>query len=72
MVVEQLTSGPWNNFILLTYLGMVVEGNGHIFGYFVRHNLLNLASGIVELLQSIGTHRLGFFFFLWRRFRSRH
>lgn len=37
MVVEQLTSGPWNNFIFLTYLGMVVEGNGHIFGYFVRH-----------------------------------
>jgi peroxisomal membrane protein 2 len=26
VVVEQLTSGPWNNFIFLTYLGMVVEG----------------------------------------------
>jgi len=27
VIVEQLTSGPWNNFIFMTYLGMVVEGN---------------------------------------------
>jgi hypothetical protein len=26
VIVEQLTSGPWNNFLFITYLGMVVEG----------------------------------------------
>jgi peroxisomal membrane protein 2 len=26
VIVEQLTSGPWNNFIFITYLGLVVEG----------------------------------------------
>nr|PNR55050.1 hypothetical protein PHYPA_005943 [Physcomitrium patens]PNR55053.1 hypothetical protein PHYPA_005946 [Physcomitrium patens] len=26
VIVEQLTSSPWNNFLFMTYLGMVVEG----------------------------------------------
>ena len=27
VIVEQLTASPWNNFLFMTYLALVVEGN---------------------------------------------
>jgi len=29
VLLEQLTSSPWNNFLFMSYYGLVVEGNDH-------------------------------------------